>query len=281
MSDLERMLRASLPACTEVPAGGDTPTLDHLAVELGALPPGGPALDPRIKIPGGGCSVGELAQLRLTFRVRWPLSMLLDDGVLQQYNAVAVFLLQVQSTPLLSQYTCLPQLQWAEHALDELRRARWRASKEQASSPIDSLTMEMTHFVVTLHAFVSERMLHVAWTQLLQVVYLCACASLQRMHRRCPTRRRLKRLSQRIGPICFRCSRRVSCCLTARGGCWTRRCSRCSTSCWPTASCNGRKWTRCRYVAISSSAFSTATTAYASAHDAAGGGAAADDWAGV
>lgn len=61
------------------------------------------------------------------------------------------------------------QIQWAEHALDDLRRARWRASKEQASSPIDSLTMEMTHFVVTLHAFVSERMLHVSWTQLLQV----------------------------------------------------------------------------------------------------------------
>lgn len=60
---------------------------------------------------------------------------------------------------------------WAEHALDDLRRARWRASTEQASSPIDSLTMEMTHFVVTLHAFVSERMLHVAWKQLLQVCY--------------------------------------------------------------------------------------------------------------
>lgn len=92
------MLRASLPACTEVHAAGDLPTLDHLAVELGPLPPGGlpGALDPRIKVPGGPCSVGELAQLRLGFRVTWPLSMLLEESVLQQYNAVTVFLMQVR-----------------------------------------------------------------------------------------------------------------------------------------------------------------------------------------
>lgn len=42
--------------------------------------------------------VGELSPLRLRCRVGWPLSLIVDDAMLEQYNQVLVFLLQVCET---------------------------------------------------------------------------------------------------------------------------------------------------------------------------------------
>ncbi len=75
------------------------PTHTVERVPTATSPPGPLAtFDPKIRLHGGGGgSVAELAQLRLGFHVTWPLGMLLDDNVLQQYNAVTVFLMQVLS----------------------------------------------------------------------------------------------------------------------------------------------------------------------------------------
>lgn len=85
--------RTPLPS---IPPLFPTPPLVELMSTTAAGAPGpAPPLDPKIRLYGGTCSVAELAQLRLGFHVTWPLSMLLDDNVLQQYNAVTVFLMQV------------------------------------------------------------------------------------------------------------------------------------------------------------------------------------------
>ena len=41
------------------------------------------------------CSIAELLPLRLHYKVPWPLSLIVDDTVLLQYNQVLLFLLQV------------------------------------------------------------------------------------------------------------------------------------------------------------------------------------------
>jgi hypothetical protein len=47
------------------------------------------------EITDGQRSIAEVLPLRLRCRVRWPLSMILDDGVMEQYNQILLFLLQV------------------------------------------------------------------------------------------------------------------------------------------------------------------------------------------
>ena len=41
------------------------------------------------------CSIAEILSLRLHYQVPWPLSLIVDDTVLLQYNQVLLFLLQV------------------------------------------------------------------------------------------------------------------------------------------------------------------------------------------
>ena len=41
------------------------------------------------------CNIAELLSLGLHYQVPWPLSIIVDDTVLQQYNQVLIFLLQV------------------------------------------------------------------------------------------------------------------------------------------------------------------------------------------
>jgi hypothetical protein len=46
-------------------------------------------------ITNGQRSIAEVLPLRLRCRVRWPLPMILDDAVMEQYNQILLFLLQV------------------------------------------------------------------------------------------------------------------------------------------------------------------------------------------
>lgn len=52
----------------------------------------------KLHMYGGICSVSELRLLEFDYTVSWPLSMVVDDDVLQQYNQVTVFLMQVSGT---------------------------------------------------------------------------------------------------------------------------------------------------------------------------------------
>lgn len=55
---------------------------------------------------------------------------------------------------------------WAKQSLEQLRRRLWH---ETGATRAEPLTVEMTHFVVTLHSFVSDRIMHGAWAQLEKV----------------------------------------------------------------------------------------------------------------
>ena len=63
------------------------------------------------------CNIAELLPLGLHYQVPWPLSIIVDDTVLQQYNQVLIFLLQVSVCSLSCQLACTACRFWKGRSL--------------------------------------------------------------------------------------------------------------------------------------------------------------------
>eukprot|EP00884_Botryococcus_braunii_P006928 jgi/Botrbrau1/16236/Bobra.0066s0022.1 len=143
---LHLMLHSGLPTSSlDLPL----PDADALTVEVdqglaASLPEAG----------AGQRTITEVLPLRLRCRIRWPLTMILDEAVLEQYNQIFLFLLQVR---------------WVRYALDGVRGCGGPGRVPQHRRR-DALLQEMSHFVSHLHSFIMDQLLHSAWPALEQAM---------------------------------------------------------------------------------------------------------------
>ncbi|KAL4444278.1 hypothetical protein ABPG75_012015 [Micractinium tetrahymenae] len=111
--------------------------------------------------------VHALARLRLRVEPGWPLSLLVGEEMLAQYNQVLVLLLQ---------------LRWVKQSLQSVRYHGWKAGRRASQTPAarDGLQHQMVHLVDSVLQYMTDRVAAAgAWLE--QAV--AACGSLDDMHR--------------------------------------------------------------------------------------------------
>eukprot|EP00887_Chlorella_sp_A99_P001169 scaffold14.g1169.t1 len=159
-------------------AGGRAGGLDIVAEVAAAAPAAQPPP------PAAGPSVAGLARLRLRVQPAWPLSLLVSEEMLAQYNAVLVLLLQ---------------LRWVRQSLQSVRFAGWKEARRRAAAAApaerqkqggggaarrqwarpDGLQHQMLHLTNSVLQYITDRVL-AAGTWLEQAV--ADCRSLDEMH---------------------------------------------------------------------------------------------------
>ncbi|KAI3426972.1 hypothetical protein D9Q98_006916 [Chlorella vulgaris] len=175
---MDRLSEFELNACLQdsLAAGGMTQLLrisaQLLPVASGSSRPGGGGHpEQRVAAAAGGGGVRlvqQLSRLRLRVEPGWPLSLVVGEEMLEQYNAVLVLLLQ---------------LSWVKQSLQAVRYAGWKAGRRgtQNAAARDGLQHQMVHLVDSVSQYVGDRVAAAgAWLE--QAVQ--GCTSLDQMHAR-------------------------------------------------------------------------------------------------
>ncbi|KAL2611090.1 hypothetical protein R1flu_022782 [Riccia fluitans] len=97
--------------------------------------------------------IDTLDSLYFTYKVAWPLELIIDSSATKKYNQVMIFLLKVKR---------------AKHALDKACRLTWKNGVGDAVLHKQRLLLQqkLMHFVNTLHQYVMDRVLYSAWVEL-------------------------------------------------------------------------------------------------------------------
>ncbi|GAQ81443.1 Spc97 / Spc98 family of spindle pole body component [Klebsormidium nitens] len=95
--------------------------------------------------------IDALDCLRFSYKVSWPLELIISEAAIHKYNQVMAFLLKLKR---------------AKHGLD--RAARWKINGLGSSGGKQRLLFQqkLLHFINTLHQYVMDRVLHSAWLDL-------------------------------------------------------------------------------------------------------------------
>ncbi|XP_022681154.1 gamma-tubulin complex component 5 isoform X3 [Setaria italica] len=100
-----------------------------------------------------GFGIDALDMLNFTYKVSWPLDLIVNTEALKKYNQVMGFLLKVKR---------------AKFVLDETRKWMWKARGRTAHNFKQHLIVaqKLLHFVEAFHQYVMDRVYHSAWTEL-------------------------------------------------------------------------------------------------------------------
>ncbi|XP_062202165.1 uncharacterized protein LOC133904695 [Phragmites australis] len=100
-----------------------------------------------------GFGIDALDMLNFTYKVSWPLDLIVNTEALKKYNQVMGFLLKVKR---------------AKFVLDETRKWMWKGRGRTAHNFKQQLIVEqkLLHFVDAFHQYVMDRVYHSAWTEL-------------------------------------------------------------------------------------------------------------------
>ncbi|KAG2630481.1 gamma-tubulin complex component 5-like isoform X2 [Panicum virgatum] len=100
-----------------------------------------------------GFGIDALDMLNFTYKVSWPLDLIVNTDALKKYNQVMGFLLKVKR---------------AKFVLDETRKWMWKARGRTAHNFKQHLIVaqKLLHFVDAFHQYVMDRVYHSAWTEL-------------------------------------------------------------------------------------------------------------------
>ncbi|CAM6098848.1 unnamed protein product [Calypogeia fissa] len=183
--ELNTMLQESVRSSSH---GMVVPALDSLVVTV--LPrqdvkteagPRAISSPPQIAGRAPSFAINALDSLFFTYKVAWPLELIIDSNAIKKYNQVMLFLLQVKR---------------AKHALDKACRWTWKKGVGDAAVHKRRLLLQqkLMHFVNTLHQYVMDRVLYSAWVDLcesmssagsLDEVIACHDAYLVSIQRQC------------------------------------------------------------------------------------------------
>ncbi|XP_006664166.1 gamma-tubulin complex component 5-like [Oryza brachyantha] len=100
-----------------------------------------------------GFGIEALDVLNFTYKVSWPLDLIVNTEALKKYNQVMAFLLKVKR---------------AKFILDETRKWMWKGGGSTVQNFKQHLIVEqkLLHFVDAFHQYVMDRVYHSAWTEL-------------------------------------------------------------------------------------------------------------------
>uniref|UniRef100_A0A0E0G7I5 Gamma-tubulin complex component n=1 Tax=Oryza nivara TaxID=4536 RepID=A0A0E0G7I5_ORYNI len=100
-----------------------------------------------------GFGIEALDVLNFTYKVSWPLDLIVNTEALKKYNQVMAFLLKVKR---------------AKFILDETRKWTWKGGGSTMHNFKQHLIVEqkLLHFVDAFHQYVMDRVYHSAWTEL-------------------------------------------------------------------------------------------------------------------
>ncbi|KAL5224409.1 hypothetical protein ABZP36_011048 [Zizania latifolia] len=100
-----------------------------------------------------GFGIEALDVLNFTYKVSWPLDLIVNTEALKKYNQVMAFLLKVKR---------------AKFILDETRKWMWKGRGSTTNNFKQHLIVEqkLLHFVDAFHQYVMDRVYHSAWTEL-------------------------------------------------------------------------------------------------------------------
>uniref|UniRef100_A0A0E0BUZ6 Gamma-tubulin complex component n=1 Tax=Oryza glumipatula TaxID=40148 RepID=A0A0E0BUZ6_9ORYZ len=100
-----------------------------------------------------GFGIEALDVLNFTYKVSWPLDLIVNMEALKKYNQVMAFLLKVKR---------------AKFILDETRKWTWKGGGSTTHNFKQHLIVEqkLLHFVDAFHQYVMDRVYHSAWTEL-------------------------------------------------------------------------------------------------------------------
>lgn len=100
-----------------------------------------------------GFGIDALDMLNFTYKVSWPLDLIINTEALKKYNQVMGFLLKVKR---------------AKFVLDETRKWMWKARGRTTHNFKQHLIVaqKLLHFVDAFHQYVMDRVYHSAWTEL-------------------------------------------------------------------------------------------------------------------
>uniref|UniRef100_A0A7I4ANN1 Gamma-tubulin complex component n=1 Tax=Physcomitrium patens TaxID=3218 RepID=A0A7I4ANN1_PHYPA len=98
-------------------------------------------------------SIDTLDSLRFSYKVAWPLELIIDSNAIKKYNQVMTFLMKVKR---------------AKHALDKACRWTWKNGGGDAAHHKQRLLLQqkLMHFVNTLHQYVMDQVLYSSWLEL-------------------------------------------------------------------------------------------------------------------
>uniref|UniRef100_A0A0D9Y145 Gamma-tubulin complex component n=1 Tax=Leersia perrieri TaxID=77586 RepID=A0A0D9Y145_9ORYZ len=102
---------------------------------------------------GRGFGIEALDMLNFTYKVSWPLDLIINTEALKKYNQVMAFLLKVKR---------------AKFILDETRKWMWKGGGSTTHNFKQHLIVgqKLLHFVDAFHQYVMDRVYHSAWTEL-------------------------------------------------------------------------------------------------------------------
>ncbi|GJM95261.1 hypothetical protein PR202_ga11973 [Eleusine coracana subsp. coracana] len=100
-----------------------------------------------------GFGIDALDVLNFTYKVSWPLDLIVNTEALKKYNQVMGFLLKVKR---------------AKFVLDQTRKWMWKDKGRIGHNFKQQLIVEqkLLHFVDAFHQYVMDRVYHSAWTEL-------------------------------------------------------------------------------------------------------------------
>uniref|UniRef100_A0A0D9X379 Gamma-tubulin complex component n=1 Tax=Leersia perrieri TaxID=77586 RepID=A0A0D9X379_9ORYZ len=100
-----------------------------------------------------GFGIEALDMLNFTYKVSWPLDLIVNTEALKKYNQVMAFLLKVKR---------------AKFILDETRKWTWKGGGSTTHNFKQHLIVgqKLLHFVDAFHQYVMDRVYHSAWTEL-------------------------------------------------------------------------------------------------------------------
>ncbi|TVU49314.1 hypothetical protein EJB05_00622 [Eragrostis curvula] len=124
---------------------------DSLVVALGKHDDESASTSKKVRALGFG--IDALDVLNFTYKVSWPLDLIVNTEALKKYNQVMVFLLKVKR---------------AKFVLDETRKWMWKDKGRTGHNFKQQLIVEqkLLHFVDAFHQYVMDRVYHSAWTEL-------------------------------------------------------------------------------------------------------------------
>ncbi|KAF8705112.1 hypothetical protein HU200_031378 [Digitaria exilis] len=128
------------------------PAPDSLVVSL-AMHNGDEGASASKKGRAFGFGIDALDMLNFTYKVSWPLDLIVNTEALKKYNQVMGFLLKVKR---------------AKFVLDETRKWMWKARGRTAHNFKQHLIVaqKLLHFVDAFHQYVMDRVYYSAWTEL-------------------------------------------------------------------------------------------------------------------
>uniref|UniRef100_A0A1D1XQE2 Gamma-tubulin complex component n=1 Tax=Anthurium amnicola TaxID=1678845 RepID=A0A1D1XQE2_9ARAE len=122
----------------------DVPNNDERTISFPSTP---------LKVQNERISVNDLDVLRFTYKVSWPLHLIVNMEEIKKYNQVMRFLLKVKH---------------AKFVLDKARRWMWKRRGAMTLNHKHHLLVEqkLLHFVDAFHQYVMDRVFHSAWIEL-------------------------------------------------------------------------------------------------------------------